>query len=362
MKKQPKIRWKEKDYEELRRITKNYNAKINRKRKELLGNEKRYDASQLPEKASFKELKKNIQTRAELNAELERMERYIKTEAKYKLDKRTEKYLDDTVEAFNKKIDKVRRDIKKKYTGADVTKRQGELTALPQKLNKKVLLKTIQTKEDLKQFLKEHREFLKDGAEEIVELPKSKFNLKMTKWQKEWTESKLELINKARDAERKAWDEAEVKFGGKSAGYTRAEVGMNKGDHDIRDMKLYSYSSTYTDIKDKINLMIREMQPGYWDARTNLAKFNYLDKLNSVMNNHSIGKLLYEHISNLDVNDFKRVLTSEDNLWLKLYELEQQDTEAGFLSALSEVWDEWFPDKDMFDEYEYFLSEGEWRL
>ena len=41
-------------------------------------------------------------------AEIEKMQRYIKTEAKYKLDKRTEKYLDDTVEAFNKKIDKVK--------------------------------------------------------------------------------------------------------------------------------------------------------------------------------------------------------------------------------------------------------------
>ena len=344
MSKQSKIRFRENDLNELRRVVKNYNAKLSRQRNKLIENDERYQASQLPPKASVRELRAAIGTRKEFNAELSRMKNFITTGERYTIDQNTKKSLYATTRDFNRKLDRLHAKAKT----------QGERAALPERLDPEELLRMSSNKEELKSFIKDFKGFLHRGAEELVELPNSKHNIKMTKWQKDFMENRLETINESREREAEAWRATEVKYGGKSAGYTQGEARVGMGEPDeFKPMNLYNYSSTYSDMREKMRLIMRESQAGYWDARAELARINYTEKLDRIIGNQPIGKMLLKHIKTLDLDDFKRVLKSEDDLFLLLYELEKHPENED--TILEEIWSEWYPDKDMYEELDNYI-------
>lgn len=345
MPKQSNIRWRDNDLAELRRVVKNYNAKLARQRTKLIEQDRRYQASQLPPKASVRELRKAIETRKDFNAELSRMQHFIDTGAKFKVDATTKKSLQATVRDFNAKVDRL----------SARAKTQGEKAALPEKLDPKEMLRNASSIEALKRDIADFKGFLKRGAEKLEELPGTKFNIKITRWQKETMENRLQEINAARAKELKEWQETEVKYGGKSAGYTQGQARMDNGDFDeFSPMKMYNYSSTYSDMREKFRLMLRESQSGYWDARTELARINYTEKMDRIIGDHPIGKMLLKHIKGLDISDFKRTLKSEDDLFLLLYELEKHPD--NYETILEEVWNEWYPDTDMYDAYDDYIA------
>lgn len=345
MSRQNSIRWRDSDLKELRRLTKNYNAKIARQRAKLIEQDQRYQASQLPQKASVRELRNTIATRKDFNRELEQMQNFIDTGLKFKLDGNTKKSLQATVRDFNEKIDRL----------SAKAKNQGERAALPEKLSEHDLLKNASSKESLARDIQDYKGFLRRGAEKIEELPDTKFNIKITRWQKETMAKRLKEINKAREKELKEWKETEVKYGGKSAGYTQGQARMDNGDFDeFEPMKLYNYSSTYKDIREKFKLMLRESQDGYWDSRTELARINYVEKLDRVIGDHPIGKMLLKQIKQMDLSDFKRTLKGEDDLFLLLYELEKHPDNHEII--LEEVWNEWNPGTDMYDALDNYID------
>ena len=342
---QNSIRWRESDLKELRRLTKNYNAKIARQRKKLIAEDKRYQASQLPPKASVRELRQAIETRRDYKRELDNLQNFIDTGVKFKVDANTRKSLNATVRDFNAKVDRL----------TAKARTQGEKASLPEKLDADELLKNASSPEALKRDIKDYKGFLKRGAEKLEELPDTKHNIKLTRWQKETMEQRLEEINLARAQELEDWRATEVKYGGKSAGYTQGQARMDNGDFDeFEPMKLYNYSSTYSDMREKFRVMIRESQPGYWTARTELARINYTEKLDSLIGNHPVGKMLLSQINGLDLTDFKRVLKGEDDLFLLLYELERHPD--NYERVLQEIWSEWNPDTDMYDALDNYIS------
>ena len=73
MSKYHRIRWSEQDTQQISRVVKNFNAKVNRLAKQNPDN-----ASILPEKVSVKELKQLINTRQDLKRELNALQRFSK--------------------------------------------------------------------------------------------------------------------------------------------------------------------------------------------------------------------------------------------------------------------------------------------
>lgn len=69
-----KIRWNENDEKELKRVVKNYNAKVNRLKKDA----DRQTKTALPENITVKQLKELVNTRADLNRELNSLKRFSK--------------------------------------------------------------------------------------------------------------------------------------------------------------------------------------------------------------------------------------------------------------------------------------------
>lgn len=343
MSKQSQIRWRETDLAELRRVVKNYNAKLSRQRSKFIANDERYQASQLPKKASVRELRPAIETRRDFNTEINRMQNFITTGERFTIDQNTKKSLYATTRDFNAKIDRL----------AARAKTQGERAALPAKISPDELTKIAANREELKAFISDYKGFLKRGAEQLVSLPESKHNIKLTKWQKEVMDKRIMTINEARAREKALWEQTKVKYGGKEADYTQGQVRMGDPE-EFTPMKLYNYSSTYSDMREKMRLVMRESQEGYWDARTELARINYTESLDRIMGEHPIGKMLLKHIKGMDLNDFKRTLKGEDDLFLLLYELEKHPDNYDVI--LEEIWNEWLPDKDMYEEYDSYIS------
>lgn len=339
------IRWRESDLKELRRLTKNYNAKITRQRAKLIEEDKRYQASQLPQKKSVRELRQAIETRRDYNRELDEMQNFIDTGVKFKLDENTKKSLRATVRDFNLKVDRL----------SAKAKSQGARAALPEKLSEEELLKNASSKNSLIRDIKDFKGFLRRGAETLEELPDTKFNIKITRWQKETMEKRLDEINEARAKELEEWKATQVKYGGKESGYTQGQARMDDGDfEEFSPMKMYNFSSTYTDMREKFKLMLRESQEGYWDARTELARINYTEKLDRVIGDHPIGRMLLKQIKGLELSEFKRTLKGEDDLFLLLYELERHPDNYDII--LEEVWSEWNPEVDMYDALDEYLN------
>lgn len=339
------IKWRDSDLKELRRLTKNYNAKIARQRAKLIEADQRFQASQLPQKKSVRELREAIGTRKDFNRELSEMQNFIDTGLKFKVDENTKKSLRATVRDFNLKIDRL----------SAKAKSQGAKAALPEKLSEADLLKNASSKDSLKRDIQDFKGFLKRGAETLEELPDTKFNIKVTRWQKETMEKRLEEINEARAKELEEWRATAVRHGGKEAGYTQGQARMDTGDFDeFEPMKMYNFSSTYTDMREKFRLMLRESQEGYWNARTELARINYTEKLDRVIGDHPIGKMLLKQIKGLDLSEFKRTLKGEDDLFLLLYELERHPDNYDII--LEEIWNEWNPDTDMYDALDNYIN------
>lgn len=339
------IKWRDTDLAELRRVTKNYNAKISRQRAKLIEQDQRFQASQLPQKASVRELRKAIETRKDFNAELKNMQNFIDTGNKFIVDENTKRSLNATVRDFNLKIDRL----------TAKAKTQGEKAALPEKLDVDELIKNASSKENLQRDIKDYKGFMKRGAEKLVELPETKNNIKLTRWQKDTMDKRLDEINEARAKELEEWKATEVKYGGKPAGYTQGQARMDTGDYDeFEPMKLYNYSSTYGDMREKFRVIMRESQDGYWNARTELARINYTEKLDRIIGDHPFGKMLLKQIKGLDLADFKRTLKGEDDLFLLLYELERHPENYDVL--LEEVWNEWNPDTDMYEALDEYIT------
>lgn len=339
------IRWRESDLQELRRLTKNFNAKIARQRKKLIEQDRRYEAAQLPTKRSVRELRQAIGTRRDFNKELDEMQHFIETGIPFKVDATTRKSLTATVRDFNAKIDRL----------SAKAKTQGQRAALPERISEEDLLKTASSVEALRRDLKTYKGFLRRGAETLEELPDTKHNIKLTRWQKETMEQRLEEINAARERELEQWKQTAVTYGGKPAEYTQGQARMDEGDfEEFAPMNMYNFSSTYSDMREKFRLMMRESQDGYWDARTELARINYTEKLDRIIGDHPIGKMLLKQIKGLDLKDFKRTLKGEDDMFLLLYELERHPDNYDIL--LEEIWGEWNPNTDMYEALDEYVT------
>ena len=165
-------------------------------------------------------------------------------------------------------------------------------------------------------------------------------------------------INIAREKERQEWLETEVKYGGKKAGYTQGQARMDKGDYEkFYPMHAFTESQDYTDLHSKLRTMMRERQPGYWERRTELAKINYVEKLKQIVGNHPIGKKIIVHVNRLPTSDFKRTLLGDDDIFALIYELERHP--ENFESVLEQIFGEWFPEKDMYEELDKILNRKE---
>lgn len=209
--------------------------------------------------------------------------------------------------------------------------------ALPEKITVKQIKELISTRQDLKRELNALQRFSKRGAEKIIEIPDTDYNLKTTKWQKEEMTRRTAIINRKRKRRLKEVAETEIKSRGEKLGYRWGDIGMGKASEiELQPLKAFTPKMNRRDLGKKFNLIMKESQQGYWNKRDILMKKNYISSLEQNFNANDI-KDVIEHIDNMDFNDFRKIFEAEGGNFELSYPPDEESYNA-HLSALKSIW------------------------
>lgn len=187
--------------------------------------------------------------------------------------------------------------------------------ALPEKVSVKQMKELIDTRQDLKRELNALKRFSRKGAEELVDVPDNKYNLQITKWQKNEMTRRVAVINRKRKKRYEDVSVIEVKSRGEGQGYTVGQLGMGRTDEvALRPMKVFTPKMDRTDLKMKYKALQKESREMYWQEKQLRLKQNVINGLYANYNAeefiHDIHEIV-EAIENMDFNEFYTRFMSE---------------------------------------------------
>lgn len=227
MPKQYRIKWRESDERELRRVLRNYNAKISRLEK------------------------KNPQT------------------AKY-----LPKYWDDKKEEFTNK------------------------------LSVNQIKELINTRQDFKRELNALKRFSKKGAEEIVVMPGTDNNIKLTKWQRTEMRRRTPRINKRRQERLKHIEETEMTSMGEPLGYTKAQIGMGRAERiSFEPIEISTRTMDYRALNWKWRTIQHESKSDYFTETDYRLRENYIQGIKTHYDYENV-KDVINKIEEMPIDEF----------------------------------------------------------
>lgn len=329
------IRWRQSDNEELRKAVKNYNAKITR-----LENKNPELTNVLPARASMRELRKNIETRAEFNRELNRMIEFSKRDIDSVHDIRrkvTIKWSDSDNAALSSAVRKFNAKIDKLAAANPEIK-----NALPQKVTVKQYKKIIGSRRDLNTELKSLERFTRDGAEKLVDVPDSYYNLKITQWQKDEMLRRVDKINTKRKVRYEAIKNLPMTHRGEDLGYTVGQAIESVGTggiakNSLEPMNAFTEKMTRTGLHYKFQGILYESQYSYWDEREEIMKNTYIRTLYENFTEDDV-KDIIEVIEKMKFKDFYSTYLSDAGKWESVYPGNNKDDYDSYLEDLRSTW------------------------
>lgn len=283
MARKPKIRWRKSDEEELKRVVKNFNAKISRLEKKDPKNK-----NALPQRITQKELKDMIVTRQDYNREIKSLKRFTKR-GKWKKRKDGTKYYDAPETLVS--VPAYERDEK---------------------------------------------------TNEIIDVNVgNKYNMVITKWQRTDMRRRAALVNRKRKERADEILELPVTSRGEEQGYTLAQMGKVT-EKEFLPINAFTPAMNRADIQEKHKTLMRESSTNYWDEREKTLKANYIKALYENFNPNDIGDVI-DAIGQMEYEDFYRIFQSEEQG--KFTRVYSPDLEA-YKQNLSLLKSEWIPNKE----------------
>lgn len=321
------IQWRQEDSAALQKAVKNYNAKITR-----ISKNDPLARGLLPEKMTVRELRQDIKTRADFNRKIKELQSYTQRggEWQYKWTARDDARLQKAVDNFNAKLEQ----LKRAETDPKIK------NALPGRASITQYKKWIATPEDLKRELGALRGFLKKGAEEIIEIPENKYNLKITKWQMEQMETRAAVINERRAKRRAEFEQLEATHGGESLGYKAVEGGAGFGSEAQRGLDPiipFTPAQGRTDLDAKFRAIMQGSMDSYWTKRDAIMKQNYIKALDNNFSQKEVADIK-EKIKGMAPDEFYVKFLQEQTKFELLYDKNNKNKAREVLSSLRQTW------------------------
>lgn len=209
--------------------------------------------------------------------------------------------------------------------------------ALPDKVSVKQLKNLIQTRKDLNRELKSLKRFSQRGAEEIITYGKN--NIVLTKWQKKEMSIQAGIINRRRTLKRIEYEETELERVNKKLGYKRIDFGMGPLEkNQYRHTTPLTWGMSQSELKRKIKSYKKQVQSDWYERMDEQWRENYITSLEQNFNPHDVEDII-DHISNMDINEFTKIMRKELDIFEKSY---PGDKEAS-IHNLSEIKAIWLP-------------------
>lgn len=182
---------------------------------------------------------------------------------------------------------------------------------LPEKISAKELKNLINTRQDLVRELNALKRFSKRGSEEIVTVPDTEYDLKITKWQKTEMNRRIGIINRRRKARLEEIENTEMKSRGEKLGYTRGQLGMGKATEvALQPMTAFFRTMGNVDLKKRWKSILHQSQSDYFTKRDYQVRENYIKGLKENYDYENI-KDVIETIEKMDIRDFLKTFEEE---------------------------------------------------
>lgn len=226
-----------------------------------------------------------------------------------------------SVRNFNDKIRRIEKKIDKKLENPNLTAEQrkdlrDQKNYLPSRIKKSDIYDNISTRQDLKREINSLKRFSKKGAEKIVVLPNTDYNLKTTKWQKREMSISLATINRRRKKRYEIVANTEIKSRCESQGYKRGDIGIGKiAEYEVRPMKMTSKKMTQSGLKARFEAIRKEIPVNFWDDKDNLLKENFLKGLKANYNASkykSAVEAIEKRVTEMSFREFWKIFNEED--------------------------------------------------
>ena len=208
---------------------------------------------------------------------------------------------------------------------------------LPEKVTVGQLKELINTRQDLKRELNALKRFSKRGAEEIVIVPGTDYNLKITKWQKTEMNRRIGVINRRRAKRLEDISNIEMTSRGEKLGYTRAQLGMGKATEvSLKPMTAFTRRMSQADLKWKWKGIMKESQSDYFTQKDYMLRENYIKALEQNYNAKDIQDVIDE-IKSMDINEFLNTFEEEGGT-LEFAYPPNKEQYKGYVNALRSTW------------------------
>ena len=210
-------------------------------------------------------------------------------------------------------------------------------SVLPEKITVAQLKEIINTRQDLKREINTLKRFSKRGAEEIVDVPGTDYNLKITKWQRSEINRRVGIINRRRKKRLDEIQATEVESRGEKLGYTRGQIGMGKAEEvSLSPMKAFTRRMVQSDIKFKWLSVLTQSQSDYFDKRDFQLRENFINTLKENYNVNDI-KDVINAIEKMDIKDFLNEFNKDPEAFEWAYPDDPERYE-GYVNALKSTW------------------------
>lgn len=233
------------------------------------------------------------------------------------------------VKNFNAKITR----LEKKYPG--------QKNALPERMSVREIKELVTSRNDLKRELNSLRRFTRPGAEQLVDVPTSEYNLKTTKWQKEEMSRRVARINRKRKDRYDAIKDIEMSSRGEKLGYTVGQadesIGMGSIDsNSTKPMNAFTAKMTRTDLNYKFKSIMRESQENYWNEREEIMRQTYIRTLLENFKKEDIEDVI-DAIENMDFKEFYASYLEDAGRWESLYPGDKEVYDS-YVEGLHSTW------------------------
>lgn len=207
---------------------------------------------------------------------------------------------------------------------------------LPERVSSKQLKELINTRQDLHRELNALKRFSKKGAEQIIVIPDTEYDLKTTKWQKVEMNRRIGIINRRRKERLETLQKIEMKSRGKSLGYTRGQFGMGKATEvALQPMTPFFRTMGNTDLKKRWLSILIQSQSDYFTKRDYQLRDNFIKSIQENFNNSNVSDVILA-IKKMDIKQFLTKFEEEGGTFEMNYP--SKENEEKYENSLRSTW------------------------
>lgn len=207
---------------------------------------------------------------------------------------------------------------------------------LPDKISTKQLKQMINTRQDLNRELNALKRFSKKGSEQVVIVPDTEYEIKITKWQKTEMNRRVGIINRRRKQRLEELENVQMTSRGKNLGYTRGQLGMGKAEEiSLQPMTAFFRTMGNRDVKKRWLSILHQSQSDYFTKRDYQVRDNYIKGLLENYNEHDIQDIV-STIEKMDIKDFLQIFQQEGGTFEFIYPDPEKEKE--YVNYLKTTW------------------------